>query len=197
MMKANITTPVADVRTIEALRVGDEVYITGVVRTARDMAHAKLKDLDAKGKQFPYVFDGSVIYHAGPVATKQNGKWVIRSLGPTTSSRMEPYSEFIGGLGAKILIGKGGMGADTQAVLKKYKMLYLSALPGCGALGAQAVQQVLGVNWLDLGMPEAMWELKVKDWGPLIVTMDCQGGDLHTALREAAHRHIETMYPTA
>jgi len=197
MAEKKITTPVKDPHVVEELRVGDVVYITGVVRTARDMAHAKLKELAAKGEQFPYTFEGSVIYHAGPVAAKQNGGWVIRSLGPTTSKRMEPYSDFIGGLGVKVLIGKGGMGPDTQAALKKYKMVYLNALPGCGALGAQAVEQVLEVNWLDLGMPEAMWELKVKDWGPQIVTMDCQGGDLHTTLRKAAHQQIETLYPLA
>lgn len=195
MAERRIATPVADPHVIEDLRVGDVVYITGVVRTARDMAHARLKELAAKGEPFPYDFEGSVIYHAGPVAVKQDGGWAIRSLGPTTSRRMEPYSDLVAGLGVRILIGKGGMGSETQAALEKHKMVYLNALPGCGALGAQAVERVSEVKWLDLGMPEAMWELEVKEWGPQIVTMDCHGGNAHAALREEADRRIETLYP--
>ena len=104
-----LTLPV-DNETIEKLHVGDIIYLNGQVCTARDQAHLRLKALDEAGKPFPEDLKGAAIFHAGPVMKKDEaGHWYLSVIGPTTSIRMEPYADFIGRIGVKILIGKGGM----------------------------------------------------------------------------------------
>ena len=104
-----LTLPV-DNETIEKLHVGDIIYLNGQVCTARDQAHLRLKALDEAGKPFPEDLKCAAIFHAGPVMKKDEaGHWYLSVIGPTTSIRMEPYADFIGRIGVKILIGKGGM----------------------------------------------------------------------------------------
>ena len=79
----------------------------------------------------------------------------------------------------KIIIGKGGMDDTVREALKQHNAIYVVATGGCAALYVDAIEEIEGVNWLDLGMPEAMWQLKVKDFGPLIVAMDSKGNSLY------------------
>jgi tartrate dehydratase beta subunit/fumarate hydratase class I family protein len=89
------------------------------------------------------------------------------------------------------LIGKGGMGPATRAALVERDAAYLAAVGGTGALGARAVAEVLNVAWLEeLGMPDAVWILRLSEYGPLIVTMDSQGRDLHEEVVRAAERTL-------
>lgn len=183
-MKLNIPVSSIDV---EKLSIGDVVYISGIVYVARDMAHLKLKELISKGLELPENFDGGVIFHAGPVAKKVGDFWQIWVIGPTTSTRMEPYAEMVGKLGVKVIVGKGGMGEDTSNALKKYKGVYLLAAPGCAVIHAQFVKRVLRVHWLEeLGMPEAIWVIEVENWGPLVVAMDSHGQSVFKNIREKA-----------
>ena len=109
-----LTLPV-DNETIEKLHVGDIIYLNGQVCTARDQAHLRLKALDEAGKPFPEDLKCAAIFHAGPVMKKDEaGHWYLSVIGPTTSIRMEPYADFIGRIGVKILIGKGGMAEGTR-----------------------------------------------------------------------------------
>jgi fumarate hydratase subunit beta len=174
------------------LKVGDIVYLSGVVYTARDQAHLRIKSHFDGGKRLPFELKGFPIYHAGPNAIKGDG-WVIAALGPTTSIRMEPYSDLVGSLGVSLIVGKGGMRGETLNALKKYGMAYLSAPHGCGVLGAEVVKKVEDVHWLDLGIPEAVWELRMENWGPLIVGMDSQGGNLYREVMERARRRLSGM----
>ena len=126
-----LTLPV-DNETIEKLHVGDIIYLNGQVCTARDQAHLRLKALDEAGKPFPEDLKGAAIFHAGPVMKKDEaGHWYLSVIGPTTSIRMEPYADFIGRIGVKILIGKGGMAEGTRKAMQKYKQVYAQAVPGC------------------------------------------------------------------
>jgi tartrate dehydratase beta subunit/fumarate hydratase class I family protein len=89
------------------------------------------------------------------------------------------------------LIGKGGMGPATRAALVERGAAYLAAVGGTGALGARAVAEVVSVAWLEeLGMPDAVWILRLSEYGPLIVTMDSQGRDLHEEVVCAAERTL-------
>jgi len=92
------------------LDVGDVVYITGVVYTARDMAHLRIKKLLHHKKSLTEDFDGGVIFHAGQVVKKVGNEWKIWVIGPTTSTRMEPYAKMVAQLGIRAIVGKGGMG---------------------------------------------------------------------------------------
>ena len=176
---------------IARLRIGDVVNLTGIIYTARDMAHIRIMEHLREGKQLVENFRGAAIFHAGPVVRKKNEEWEIVVIGPTTSMRMEPFSEnLLGRIGVKAIIGKGGMGKKTQRALTKYCGVYLLSPPGCAVVQSKSVQRVLRVNWLDLGVPEAIWVLEVKDWGPLIVAMDSHGNSIFKEVREKALARI-------
>ena len=101
------------------------------------------------------------------------------AVGPTNSMRMNPYQSDVIDMWPKIVIGKGGMDDTVRKALIKNNALYVVATGGCAALYVDAVEEIESVGWLDLGMPEAMWNLKVKDFGPLIVAMDSDGNSLY------------------
>ncbi len=101
------------------------------------------------------------------------------AVGPTTSMRMNPYQADVIALGPKIVIGKGGMDDTVRESLIKNEALYVVATGGCAALYVDAVKEIESVDWLDLGMPEAIWNLKVENFGPLIVAMDAHGNSLY------------------
>ena len=184
--EVSLTTPLKR-EDIADLRVGDVVYLNGIIYTARDMAHLRIMEHLRETKKLVEDFNGAAIFHAGPVAGKKNEEWEIVAIGPTTSTRMEPFSEtLLGKLGVKAIIGKGGMGEGTEEALKKYCGVYLSASPGCAVIMAKPVRKVLRVHWLDLGVPEAIWVLEVKEFGPLIVSMDSKGGNIFREVRDRA-----------
>ncbi len=170
---------------VEKLRVGDVVYISGVVVTARDEAHRKVLEALEAGADLPVDLRGLVLYHCGPVARRRpDGSWEIMAAGPTTSMRMESVeAEFIARTGVKLVVGKGGMGPRTAEAMKRYKAAYAVFTGGAGALAAESVRRVLGVYWLEeLGVPEAMWVLEVEDFGPLVVTIDSTGRNFYEEL---------------
>lgn len=184
--EVHLTTPLKR-EDVADLRIGDIVYLSGTVYTARDMAHIRIMEYLRERKQLVEDFNGAAIFHAGPVVRKKNRKWEVVVIGPTTSIRMEPFSEILlGKLGVKAIIGKGGMGEDTQQALIKHCGVYLLSPPGCAAIQAKSVQKTLKVHWLDLGVPEAIWVLKVNEWGPLIVAMDSYGNSIFREVRERA-----------
>ncbi len=186
MKEVHLTIPIPKEKVLN-LDAGDVVYITGVVYTARDMAHLRLLKLLRDKKSLPEDFNGGVIFHAGPVVKKEDGEWKIWVIGPTTSTRMEPYAEMVGELGVRAIVGKGGMGEDTIRSLAKYGGVYLLAAPGCGVIHSGAVKKVLRVHWLkELGVPEAIWVLEVNKWGPLIVGMDSHGRSIFKDIAQKA-----------
>jgi fumarate hydratase class I len=127
-----------------------------------------------------------VLYHCGPVVLKENGGWRMTAAGPTTSIREEPYqAEVIKRFGIRAVIGKGGMGAKTLAGLKDFGAVYLNAIGGAAQYYARCIDSVLGVYFLDFGIPEAMWHIRVKDF-PAIVTMDAHGNSLHADVDRAS-----------
>jgi tartrate/fumarate subfamily iron-sulfur-dependent hydro-lyase beta chain len=87
---------------------------------------------------------------------------------------------FIEKFGINIIIGKGGMGEKTKKALKINNAIYTAYTGGAGALAADRVEEVPAVYWLDkLGMPEAVWIFKVKDFGPLVVAIDSHGKSIY------------------
>ena len=180
MAEYHLTTPISE-ETVRKLKVGDVIYVTGEhVYTARDEAHERALHMFEKGEKPPVDFEGSVIYHVGPVAWKKDGKWKIVSAGPTTSIRMELFEdEFLRNYRARILVGKGGMGKKTLAALKEVGAVYCSYTGGCGALAAKGLKEVREYLWDDLGMPEALWVITAEEFGPLLVTMDSHGNSMH------------------
>ncbi|MDI6654514.1 MAG: FumA C-terminus/TtdB family hydratase beta subunit [Candidatus Hydrothermarchaeota archaeon] len=164
-MAVKLKTPISDEQ-IKKLKAGDVVYISGEIVTARDRAHQRALELD-KG-EVPASFE--IIYHCGPLV-ERNKEWRVISCGPTTSARFEKYiAKMIKKFGTKIIVGKGGI--ETK------NCVYLCFTGGCGVLAARAVKKVKAVHWLDLGMPEAVFVLEVKNFGPLVVAIDAHGNSL-------------------
>lgn len=164
---------------IRALKVGDEVAITGVVFTGRDAVH---KYLHEGGALPPGVnLKEGIVYHCGPVVMKDaQGQWQVTAAGPTTSIREEPYQgQIIRDFGIRGVIGKGGMGDKTLAACRDYGCVYLHAIGGAAQVLAECVKRVRGVYMLEeFGSPEAIWELEVENF-PAVVTMDSHGNSLH------------------
>jgi len=122
------------------------------------------------------------------VVRRRGDEWEVVSIGPTTSMRMELYeAEFIERTGVKMIIGKGFMGSRTVEACRKHRCIVTVFPGGCAALAAERVKRVLGVHWLDLGVPDALWVLEVEEFGPLIVTIDSHGNNMYTERM----RHIE------
>ncbi|MBQ8177878.1 MAG: L(+)-tartrate dehydratase subunit beta [Clostridia bacterium] len=175
-MKKILTTPLRD-DDIISLRVGDVVYLSGTLVTARDSGH---KRRVMEGVIPSTDLKGGAVFHAGPITKKTGDKYEIVAIGPTTSMRMEKYeSDFISLTGAKMIIGKGGMGANTTAACVRDKAVHCVFPGGCAVVGASEVEEVVSAEWLDLGMPEAFYTLKVKEFGPLIVSIDTLGNNLY------------------
>lgn len=164
---------------IRALKVGDEVLISGVIHTGRDAVHKYLHE----GGQLPpgvSLRDG-IIYHCGPVVLKQaDGTWKATAAGPTTSIREEPYQwQVIRDFGLRGIIGKGGMGEKTLAACKEYGCVYLHAIGGAAQVLAESIKKVRNVYMMEkFGAPEAIWEFEVEDF-PAVVTIDSHGRSLH------------------
>jgi len=182
--EVSLTTPISEEQ-IRSLRVGDVVLLNGVLHTGRDALHHHLLSHDS-----PVDLNGAVIYHCGPVALRDGEKWKINAAGPTTSSREEPYqADVIRKFGVRAVIGKGGMGPRTLAALKEHGAVYLNAIGGAAQYYANCIVEVEGVDFLEFGVPEAMWHLKVKDF-PAIVTMDAHGNSLHADIERASAKEL-------
>ena len=176
MSKKILTTPIKD-EDLEDLRVGDVVYLTGHIVTCRDVAHRRL--IEHK-RELPVDIRGGAIFLAGPIVRKlDDGKYEMVSIGPTTSMRMEKFEkEFIEQTGVKLIVGKGGMGPLTEEGCKKFKAVHAIFPGGCAVVAATQVEEIERAEWLDLGMPETLWVNRVKEFGPLIISIDTQGNNL-------------------
>ena len=173
---------------MRALKVGDVVLLNGETYMGRDQVHAYLMRNPP-----PVDLYGAALYHCGPVMLRQGDGWVTKAAGPTTSIREEPYEHHvIHACGVRAVIGKGGTGAKTLAVMKDAGAVYLPAIGGAAQVYARATEKVLGVCLLEFGSPEAMWHLKVKDFLAL-VTMDAHGASLHADVEQQTGTAVEAL----
>jgi fumarate hydratase, class I len=165
-----IQLPVSE-KEIRKLRAGDVVSLSGKVFTARDRVH----DLACK-KKLPKSLKDLGAFHCGPIMIKQGKHWHAVAAGPTTSARLDSFTpKFLEKTGARVLIGKGGMGEATAQALKKFGGVYLHAIGGAAAFYAGSIKKVHGVDFLaEFGMPEALWSIGVEDF-LAIVGIDSSG----------------------
>jgi len=192
-MKKKLSTALEEGE-IKELKLGDVVYLSGEVYTARDKAHLRIIEYESKGKgrEIP-IKEGSVIYHCGPLVrrTKDKGDWDILAAGPTTSARMEDTTpKVIEKLRIHAIIGKGGMGILTREAMRKYGCVYFSMPGGAAVLAATHIKAVKAAYWKDLGMAEAVWHLLIEDFGPLVVSIDASGNSLYEEIEEEARKKV-------
>ena len=200
----SLTTPLTE-QAVRALKVGDTVLVSGVMYTARDAAHKYMVENFCQGTPPPAGelelyeilkadLKGGAIYHCGPVVRQVDGRWKFVSAGPTTSAREEVYEDYvIAHFGAKLIIGKGGMGPRTLTACQDHAAVYLHAIGGAGSLIAESVEEVVAVYKKDeFGAPEAFWKIRVKDF-PAVVTMDSHGHSLHAVVEQQAKAKLAAL----
>ena len=190
----HLKTPISE-EEIRKLKVNDTIYITGTIVTARDQAHRRALEYFKQGKPLPINLEGLAVFHCGPVVSKEGEKWVAVAAGPTTSTRMDIFEdEFIKNFKVRVVIGKGGMGKRTTDAMAKYGAVYGAFTGGAAILAAKAIKNVKGVEWLDLGTPEALWIFEVEDFGPLTVAIDSHGNNLFTDVAKAVEENRKKIY---
>jgi fumarate hydratase subunit beta len=160
---------------VEKLKAGDRVLITGVIFTARDMAHKYLVEGRQKGETPPLDLKGQILYYTGPTPAPPGR--AIGSAGPTTSYRMDKYTPALLELGLKGMIGKGPRGQTVKDAIVKHKAVYFAAIGGAGALISKTIKKAEVVAYPELGT-EAVMRLEVEDF-PAIVANDVHGQDLY------------------
>lgn len=193
--KKVLITPLtkADLADIQA---GDIVYLDGDLMTCRDAAHRRVIEY---GRELPYDIRGKAILHAGPIVRPtSDGGYEMVSVGPTTSMRMEKFEyDFTQHTGVRVIVGKGGMGPNTERACKEFGAIHCVFPAGCAVVAATEVLEIQEHHWDELGMPETLWVCKVREFGPLIVSIDANGRNLfeeqkvlYNARKEAAKAAI-------
>jgi fumarate hydratase subunit beta len=189
-----LKTPISE-EEIRKLKVNDVLYITGTIVTARDQAHRRALEYYSQGKPLPLNLEGLAVFHCGPVVSKKDEGWIAVAAGPTTSTRMDIFEdEFIKNFKVRVVIGKGGMGKKTTDAMAKYGAVYGAFTGGAAILAAKAIKKVSGVEWLDLGTPEAMWIFKVEDFGPLAVAIDSHGNNIFMDVAKQVDDNRQRIY---
>ena len=201
-----LTIPIPD-EEIRALHVGDTVFLNGIVVLGRDAAHKFMIETFIRNpappeekalyEELKQLLDGGVIYHCGPVVSKdEDGKWIFVAAGPTTSIREEVYQpEVIAHFNLKGVIGKGGMGPNTLKACAQQPAVYFHAIGGAASLIAQSVKEVVTVHKMEFGVPEAMWVIRVEDF-PVVVTMDSHGQSIHDQVEAQSKAKLAELIPT-
>ena len=174
--KKILTTPVS-AEDLKDIHAGDIIYLNGSMTTCRDVAHRRLVE---EGRELPVDVKDAAIFHAGPIIRPlENDKFEMVSVGPTTSMRMEKFEyEFTKLTGVRVIVGKGGMGPNTERACKEFGAIHCVFPAGCAVVAATEVEKIAEHHWDELGMPETLWCSKVKEFGPLIVSIDAQGRNL-------------------
>lgn len=159
---------------LKDIKAGDVVEFSGIIYTARDAAHMRIKKMLKNGEELPVDFSNSFIYYAGPTPTKPGN--VIGSIGPTTSSRMDKFADIMPTLNVVGTIGKGPRDKACTDYYINHKILYFITTGGCGALLAKAVKEAKEIAFLDLG-PESIKKLRVENF-KMICAIDYYGNNL-------------------
>jgi fumarate hydratase subunit beta len=169
-----LETPLS-MQEIEPLKTGDVVRLNGVLYTARDAAHARMKEAIEAGEPLPFDPEGQVVYFTGPAPARPGH--ALGPAGPTTASRMDPYSPLLIERGLRGMVGKGSRSETVLESMWEHGCVYFGAVEGTAALLADCVKEADLVAYEDLGA-EAIRRLVVEDF-PVVVVNDLHGGDLY------------------
>jgi len=164
----------------ESLQTGDVVLLSGVLFTARDAAHARMKEAIENDEPLPFDPEGQIVYFTGPAPARPGH--ALGPAGPTTASRMDPYSPLLIERGLKGMVGKGIRSEAVLRSMREHGCVYFGAVEGTAALLADRVKEAEVVAYEDLGA-EAIRRLVVEDF-PVVVVNDLSGGDLYREGRE-------------
>lgn len=163
---------------IASLEPGQTLLLSGTLYTGRDAAHKRMVQMLDAGETLPVDLNGRAIYYVGPVDAV--GDEVIGPAGPTTSTRMDGFTDqILAATGLKLMIGKAERGPRAIDAIQRHKAAYLIAVGGAAYLVSKAINAARPVAFTDLGM-EAIYELQVQDM-PVTVAVDGRGNSIHTS----------------
>jgi L(+)-tartrate dehydratase beta subunit len=191
MAEYRLKTPLseADVR---QLRVGDAIWLDGVVFGVRDGNMIRVFDQNVAP---PCDWQGAALLHTAPNVRKiAPGKYEPVCVGTTTSMRMDRFTEgLLRDYGVRAILGKGGLSQKTAELMQKYGAVYLSVTGGAAATETLQIEEIEKVYWEDL-MPECIWQFRFKGLGPMTVGIDTHGGNLqHDVQAQAQQKTAELL----
>ena len=169
-----LTLPLTS-KEVKELHAGDSVLLSGVILTARDCAHRRIKEIMEKGEKLPFEIEGAYIYYAGPCPAKPG--MASGSCGPTTSARMDSFAPALLDAGLGGMIGKGEMSKEVREAVVRNCKVYFAAIGGAGALYAEAIKKSECIAFPDL-LSEAVYRLEVENF-PAVVAFDCYGQSIY------------------
>lgn len=169
-----LTLPLTS-KEVKELHAGDSVLLSGIILTARDCAHRRIKEIMERGEKLPFEIEGSYIYYAGPCPAKPG--MTSGSCGPTTSARMDSFAPALLDAGLGGMIGKGEMSKEVREAVVRNCKVYFAAIGGAGALYAEAIKKSECIAFPDL-LSEAVYRLKVENF-PAVVAFDCYGQSIY------------------
>lgn len=196
MAEYKLQIPLSD-EEVRSLKLDDIVYLTGNVITLCYSWHfRKVLEFLYNKKQPPMKLMGGVIYHCPGGFRKKGNRYEIKFVGSTTSSKFNLYTPDLIRLGSiKAVIGKGGMDLQTLRAMSEFGAVYLATVGGCSALYSCKVDKVVRVYWPQSHWANNVWELRVYNFGPLMVTMDSFGNSIYEEIMENAKRKFNNMFP--
>lgn len=190
MAQHRLKTPFTE-QDIRNLRVGDIVHFDGTLFGIRDLTQIYMFDQDHEP---PVSLAGMPCIHTAPSLRKTGDRWEPVCVGTTTSGRMDRFTPaLIERYGVRAVIGKGGLYEGSHAAMQKCGAVYLAIVGGAASLETQQIEAVEAVYWEHLH-PEALYQFRVKDFGPLTVAMDSHGGHLYADVRAEAGRRLPEIY---
>lgn len=169
-----LTLPLTS-KEVKELHAGDSVLLSGIILTARDCAHRRIKEIMERGEKLPFEIEGAYIYYAGPCPAKPG--MTSGSCGPTTSARMDSFAPALLDAGLGGMIGKGEMSKEVREAVVRNCKVYFAAIGGAGALYAEAIKKSECIAFPDL-LSEAVYRLEVENF-PAVVAFDCYGQSIY------------------
>lgn len=169
-----LTLPLTS-KEVKELHAGDSVLLSGIILTARDCAHRRIKEIMERGEKLPFEIEGAYIYYAGPCPAKPG--MTSGSCGPTTSARMDSFAPALLDAGLGGMIGKGEMSKEVREAVVRNCKVYFAAIGGAGALYAEAIKKSECIAFPDL-LSEAVYRLEVENF-PVVVAFDCYGQSIY------------------
>jgi L(+)-tartrate dehydratase beta subunit len=190
MAHYNLTAPLseADVR---QLKVRDTVTVNGTIFGIRDATQIRLFD---QKQEPPVDLTGAICLHTAPSLRKVGDKWEKICIGTTTSTRMERFTPpLIEKYGVRAIVGKAGLLEGSLEAMSRFGACYLAIVGGAAALETTQIEAVENVYWEDLH-PEAIYQFRVRDFGPLIVAMDSHSNHIYFDVKRAATEKLPQIY---
>jgi L(+)-tartrate dehydratase beta subunit len=189
-MEHHIQLPTTEAA-MRALHAGDSVVISGPLFGIRDATQIRIFD---HGIKPPVDLAGHFVIHTAPnVKKRPDGGYEKICVGTTTSTRMERFSPLLlAQYGVRGIIGKGGLLDASTRAMAEHGACYLSIVGGAAALETTQIEDIEEVYWEDL-MPECLWKFRVRNLGPLLVSIDSHGRNLYFEVKALAKLKLDEM----